>query len=93
MAKKPKKIEQEVIYDVTGQANGPSPAEQAIADAEQLELMAKLKKERAPAEEAENRNRQERMQIALERASHMQVIAKMLDDLNKRVTALEAKNG
>ena len=86
MARK-KKIER----DSQGQPGGPSDAEQALANAEQLEIMERLKRERAPAEEAENRLRQEKYQDALNRAAFLKTVADMLKDLDRRVTALEGK--
>lgn len=88
MAKKPKPIE---IYDVAGQLNGPSPEEQALVDQEQRDLMELRRKEREPIEQEERRERDKRIQLALERQAEMRSILTLLKNMDERLTKLEAK--
>ncbi len=77
---------------------GPTPEEQAFADAEQLEIMARNKVARDEAEKAERANhagKLERHAVAQKKRADLEetvaALVKILADQEKRIQALEAK--
>ena len=94
MARKTKaaKAEDEVLRE------GPSPEEQAQADAEQRDIMARMKVERDEAEKAERANHAGKLERAAARTQarvELEAVVKSLvsvvADQEKRIAALEAK--
>jgi hypothetical protein len=82
---------QSKTLDVTGQPGGPSPEIQAQVDAEQAALIERIKAERAPIEAAARAAIQQRMDKAAAAQSGRADLVKMIEDLTRRVAALETK--
>lgn len=79
------------VLDVTGQVDGPSPEEQAIVDAEQVGIIAGIKAERAPIDEAERAALQAKIDAANEAAQVRRDLMEAVKALTARVVLLEAK--
>lgn len=77
---------------------GPSPEEQAMADAEQRDIMARMKAKRDEDEKAERANHAGKLERAANRAkarTDLEAVVKSLvsvvADQERRIAALEAK--
>lgn len=78
--------------------DGPTPEEQAFADAEQLEIMARMKAARDEVEKAERANhtaKLERAAVAQKARANLEAtvaaLVKIVADQEQRIQALEAK--
>jgi hypothetical protein len=84
----------EIIIDVAGQPGGPSPEEQARVDAEQREIMARIRAEGEAAAQAE-RDAGNDVASKVEKAARTRIytadLKKEIDALTQRFTELEGK--
>lgn len=76
--------------DEIDKPEGPSPDEQARVDAEQLEIIERIRAARGPAEAEEARLRNERIERELSLQSERRSFDARLKAVEARLTALEA---
>ncbi len=84
--KKPK-----IETDVCGQPGGPSPEVQAMVDAEQAELIAEMRKQRAAQERVDQDELDRRVHEAKQAIKSRQALEQTVAELKKRVATLEGK--
>lgn len=77
--------------DIAGQPGGPSLAEQEMVDAEQRELIERIKAERAPIEAAERQALNDRIERAQAMDAERRSLVERLKLLEARVEVLERK--